>query len=121
MRPSKAAFSRHRHNETTMADKKTAAKTETNGALVFEKMPAGFEMPSRFRSGAYDETLDALSKTKEIVCVYNAGKNPKPANTRRKSLIKAAEAKGMEIHAAVRNINGENKLLAQYIGKLAAA
>lgn len=103
-----------------MAKAKTAGSTEQkNGALVFEEMEKGYEIPSRVRSGAYDETIAALQKTDKVVVVFRGGTNAKAANTRRKSLMKAAETKGLEILASVRNIDGDNVLLAQFKGKLA--
>lgn len=97
---------------------KAGEKTEKNGALVFEKMGKDFDIPARVRlHSAYSETVDALKGTKEVVTVFKS-EEAKPANTRRKSLIMAAEARGVWIHAAVRNINGVNYLLAQYKGDL---
>lgn len=102
---------------------KTAASGQTNGALVFEEMPADFEIPNRVRSGAYDDILEQLQKTDKVVVIFRTGKGveAKAANTRRKSLVKSAESKGLEIRASVRHIDGDNLLLAQYIGKLKKA
>lgn len=101
-----------------MAKSKTEGSTEKNGALVFETMGKGFEIPGRSRLGAYDEVLKQLKDTKEVVAVYHAGKDPKGANTRRKSLLSAASTKKMNVRAAVRSIDGDNILFAQYLGEL---
>ncbi len=87
-----------------------------NGALVFEKLGKDFEIPKRVRSGMYDEVLEQLSKTNEVVVIYRAGPLARSANSRRKGLLTAAEAKGLSIHASVRNIEGDNVLLAQKAG-----
>lgn len=101
-----------------MAKSKTEGSTEKNGVLVFETMGKGFEIPGRSRLGAYDEVLKQLKDTEEVVIVYHAGKDPKPANTRRKSLLSAAKSKKMDVTASVRCIDGDNVLLAQYNGEL---
>lgn len=102
-------------------NKAVVTESKANGALVFEEMDAGFEIPNRTRSGAFDETLEALKQTKKVVCIFKCGADAHPANTKRKSLVKSAETKGMDIRASVRNIEGTNCLFAQYIGPLKAA
>ena len=84
-----------------MASKKSE-KSEKNGALVFEKMGSDFVIPARSRSGDYKDFLIELQKTKEVVAVYHAGPVAKGANSRRKSLMQAAAALGIEVRAAVR-------------------
>ncbi len=103
-----------------MAKAKTE-KTGGNGELVFEKLGKDFEIPKRSRSGAYDEVVLKLAETSgEVIAIFHGGENAKAANTRRKSLMNSAEAKGIKIHAAVRAIKGEdgsvdNVLLAQLV------
>jgi hypothetical protein len=101
--------------------KKTSEKLEginKNGALVFEKMGKDFTIPPRKRSGAYDDALKLLQETDEVVAVFHAGPVARGANTRRKSLLDAAEAAGLKIRASVRAIkladgSVDNVLLAQ--------
>ena len=96
-----------------MAKKEKTDKTD-NGALLFEKMGKDFIIPGRIRSGAYDEVIELLKGTAEVVCVFRSAE-ARPCNVRRKSLLTAAEKAGLKIHAAVRanKETGENLLLAQ--------
>lgn len=96
------------------AKKEATGEKAENGALVFEKMGKGFEIPGRIRSGAYDEVIEQLKGTDEVVCVFRSVE-ARPCNVRRKSLITAAEKAGLKIHAAVRQLSGENLLLAQLV------
>lgn len=104
-------------------------KSKDNGGLVFEKLGADFEIPTRVKESQYEPVLEQLKAAKGQWARIYKNAEAKPANTRRKSLLTAAEANSMDVEAKVRQelqADGKttlNVLFARFIGmvKLAEA